>query len=155
MWKVVMVLIYLGVLSIMDIREKQVPMYLLFAGLFLSMVIGIGTEVNEERIGGEIRPMWIAWKVLLGLLPGIFFLGMAWFTGNIGGADGLILIILGFLTNYRICMIIFSISLLLASVFSVCMMALHRIHKKTRLPYIPFLTAAYIGYQIYARSVIV
>lgn len=149
MWEVVLVLIYLTVLSIMDIREKQVPLYLLLMGLFFSMVIGIGAEISAENIGGGINLMRIGGKVLLGLLPGIFFLGMSWLTGNVGKADGLVLMILGFLTNYRICMIIFSASLLLISIFSVCMMALHRIHRKTSLPYIPFLTAAYIGYQVW------
>lgn len=148
MWKVVIICIYLIALSIMDIREKQVPLYLLLAGLILSMVIGIGTEISEEGIGGKSSLLRLGWKMMLGLLPGIFFLGIAWFTANAGKADGLVLMILGFLTDYHICMAIFCASLLFISLFSICMMALRRIHKKTRLPYIPFLTAAYIGYQI-------
>lgn len=148
MWKIVFVLIYLMVLSIMDIREKQVPLYLLLVGLFLAMAIRTGEGIKEDEIRGEMNLIRIGWKTLLGLMPGVFFLGVAWVTGKAGKGDGLVLMILGVLTDYRICMVIFSVSLLLVSAFSVCMMALRRIHRKTCLPYIPFLTAAYIGYQI-------
>lgn len=148
MWKIVFVLIYLMVLSVMDIREKQVPLYLLLVGLFLAMTTGIGEGIREEEISGEMNLIRIGWKILLGLMPGAFFLGIAWVSGKAGKGDGLVLMILGALTDYRICMIIFSVSLLLVSAFSVCMMALRRIHRKTCLPYIPFLTVAYIGYQI-------
>lgn len=148
MWKIVFVLFYLMVLSVMDIREKQVPLYLLLVGLFLAMTTGIGEGIREEEIRGEMNLIRIGWKTLLGLMPGAFFLGIAWVSGKAGKGDGLVLMILGVFTDYRICMIIFSVSLLLVSAFSVCMMALRRIHRKTCLPYIPFLTAAYIGYQI-------
>ncbi|MCM1184937.1 MAG: prepilin peptidase [Lachnoclostridium sp.] len=152
MWKFIVVLIYLVILSIMDIREKQVPVYLLGVGLLLAAFVGAGERIREEELMGELHLIRAVWKILpgllLGLLPGIFLLGMAWMSRKAGTGDGVVLMILGLFTDYRICMIIFSASLFLASLFSVCMMALHRAHGRTCLPYIPFLTAAYIGYQI-------
>lgn len=151
MWKFILTLIYLVVLSIMDIREKQVPMYLLAAGLLLAALMGIGERGREELAGGlslieagqKILP-----GLLLGVFPGMLFLGMAWLTRRAGTGDGMVLMILGLLTDYRTCIIVFSISLFLISAFSICMMAFCRIQGKTCLPYIPFLTAACIGYEI-------
>ncbi|MCM1325799.1 MAG: prepilin peptidase [Bacteroidales bacterium] len=152
MWKFVMVLTYLVILSIMDIREKQVPVYLLGAGLLLAIFIGAGERVREEELAGALHLIRVIWKILpgllFGLLPGIFLLGMAWMSQKAGTGDGVVLMILGLFTDYHICIIVFSASLFLVSLFSICMMALRRAHGKTRLPYIPFLTAAYIGYQI-------
>lgn len=147
MWKVIFVLLYLIILSIMDIREKQVPLYLLAAGLILAIIIGIGEE-TKEGLNSGMNLLNIGGKILLGMIPGVFFLGMAWLTGKAGKGDGIVVMIVGILSDYRICMAVFCTSLLLISAFAVCMMALHKIHKKASLPYIPFLAVAYAGYWI-------
>lgn len=152
MWKFILVLSYLVVLSIMDIREKQVPLYLLAVGLLLAACAGIGERLRAEELAGGLRLIRAVWKILpgllLGLFPGLLFLGMARLTQKAGTGDGLVLMIMGLFTDYRICMTIFSISLFLVSVFSVCMMVFCKVRGKDCLPYIPFLAAAYVGYQI-------
>lgn len=155
-WKIMMVLGYLVVLGIMDIREKQVPLCWLAAGLAVALAIGIGETIAAElaiaeglaNAEGGMHWLQSSFQMLLGLMPGLFFLGMAGVSGKVGTGDALALMAIGLITDYRVCMVVFGTSLLLTSVFAIGMIALRRMHIKASLPYIPFLAAAYMGYWI-------
>lgn len=134
MWKVGIVFTYLFVLSICDIKECRVPVLLLAAGSVFA-----GTVVIYELFTGHIS--WL--QPLLGSLPGVFLLLVAWFSKKAGYADGIVLLCLGILYGYREGLLVLCVSLLLISLASVVLLMLRRVKRHTRIPYIPFLTVGF------------
>lgn len=126
---------YLMVLSFFDIKEKQVPVLLLAAGL----VIGLGISVYNCLRG---REQWLA--VLIGILPGVFLLLVAAMTKKAGWGDGIVLTALGLICGYRESIFLLTISLLSMSVLSVILLVFRKVGRNTALPYLPFLGLAYI-----------
>lgn len=139
MWKMVGVLIYLSALSFMDIRERKVSVAWLAAGaiavcgFFLYEGTVVGTD-GRELITGS----------LLGTIPGIFMLVVARLTGKAGYGDGLVLILLGISYGYLCSIVILCLSLFLLSLCSVVLLLCRRVKGSTQMPYLPFLTAAYV-----------
>ncbi len=83
-------------------------------------------------------------EMVKGCVPGTILLFMAAATGKAGAADGIVLIFLGICTGGKICLAIFMLSLLLISIFSGILLVLRRVGRNTRLPYLPFLSAAWL-----------
>lgn len=139
MWKMVGVLIYLSMLSFMDIRERKISVAWLAAGaiavcgFLLHEGMVVGTD-GRELITGS----------LLGAIPGIFMLAVARLTGKAGYGDGLVLILLGIEYGYLCCIMILSLSLFLLSLCSAVLLLCRRVKGSTQMPYLPFLTAAYV-----------
>ena len=134
MWKVGIFLIYLLILSIFDIRERRISVLLLAAGSIFT-----GIVVTYELFAGYIS--WL--QPVLGSLPGIFLLLVAWFSKKAGYADGVVLLWIGVLYGYREGLSILGVSLFLVSMTSVLLLILRKVKKQTRIPYIPFLAVGF------------
>lgn len=128
------VLVYLLILSLYDIKEKKVPVAMLVAGGIVGMVV----VVYDCMVGNG---GWL--QSMMGILPGAFLLIVAWATKKAGYADGIVLGIIGALKGYRAGCLILCFSLLLLSVVSIILLLLHKVGRKTQIPYIPFLLSAY------------
>ena len=131
----IVLILYLLVLSFFDLKEKKVPVLLLALGIMTSVVFAlylcfIGTN------------HWI--HSVMGVLPGILLLVVAWVTEKAGYADGIVMLMIGVLAGGREGFFVLCISLLLLSFLSIVLLALKKVGKKTRLPYIPFITLAYL-----------
>ena len=146
MWIIIGTMLYLIILSVLDIREKKVPVIPLAGGMLFALAVGM-TEATE----GGMKCMEIAGGMILGILPGGFMLGMAYFSGKAGYGDGVLLIIMGILNGYLAGIILLCMSLFILSAFSVCLLILRKADRHTSIPYIPFLTIAYICYQFFER----
>ncbi len=121
--------------SALDIRSRRIPVWMLvlggaFAGL--TVVCRCGFTLAE------------CVEMVKGCVPGTILLFMAAATGKAGAADGIVLIFLGICTGGKICLAIFMLSLLLISIFSGILLVLRRVGRNTRLPYLPFLSAAWL-----------
>lgn len=81
-------------------------------------------------------------ECIIGLMPGLIFLLFAWLTKKVGYGDGWLLLILGFVLGYYQCVTILMISLLLASITAIILLVFYHVKRNTKLPFIPFLTAA-------------
>lgn len=132
-------LLYLTLLSVFDWKEQKIPFLLAGGGPVAALAVNsckilYGTENGKSLIV----------SVLLGMLPGILMLAVAYFTGKAGYGDGITLMSLGMFTDYKTCIVIWGFSLLLMSLISVGMLCARRADKNTRLPYLPFLTAVYM-----------
>ena len=132
MW--IFVLLYLGVLSYYDWREKKVPIVLLFFGTALAIALSMEEGMKERQI----------WNQILGWLPGIFLCLVALVTKKMGYADGIVLAGLGGILGYKIAVMTLCVSLMLVSAVSIITLFLRRASKDTQIPYIPFLTAAFL-----------
>ena len=126
------VLIFLSVCTIFDIRKKEIPLVLAGAG----MMAAVGLTV--WRIGnGTI----FAAQILLSLLPGLFFLFTGWCTKEkVGYGDGILLLITGVMVGFKQCFTGLCISLVLSAFFGVLLLFLHKAQKNSRIPFVPFLT---------------
>lgn len=125
--------------SVLDIRSRRIPVWMLMLGgaaAVLAVVCRCGFTL-ADCVG-----------MVKGCVPGAILLLMAAATGKAGTADGFALIFLGICTGGKICMAVFMLSLLLISLFSGILLALRRVGRNTRLPYLPFLSAAWLLGQV-------
>ena len=133
--------IILTILSVFDIRMRKLPTVLLMAGVItavirLIMILPLNGPLSEQQ-----RIVTVA---LLGALPGIAMTGLSYITDKVGKGDGVVLIIMGlfencFFVTLASCMACFGLA-----VFSGILLVLHKAGRNTRMPFVPFLTAAYL-----------
>ena len=126
------ILIFLSICTVFDIRKKEIPLILAGSG----MAAAIGFTV--WRLGnGSV----FAGQVLLSMLPGLFFLLVSWCTKEkVGYGDGILLLIIGLMGGFYLCLTGLCISLFLSALFGVLLLFLHKAQKSSRIPFVPFLT---------------
>lgn len=132
-----LVTLYLLALSIYDGREKRVPVLLLGIG-----ILGAAAWMLGKGIQGDLR------QCLLGVIPGLFLLFIAWITKKAGCADGAVLSVIGVFEGYQGGMIIWGMSLCAVSVCAIILLCARRAGRDTQLPYIPFLCGGYIVWKV-------
>lgn len=130
---------YLVGLSILDGKERRVPIVLLGIGILIAITWVIG-----ECIGDPCRWSRIMLGAVLGLVPGVFMLLTAYVTRKVGYGDGLALVGIGMLVGYKNCWSMLCISLMLMSFWGIGILVLRRGTRNTPMPYLPFLTMAYL-----------
>lgn len=133
MGKEVSILTFLGLNSLLDIKKKEISLWLTgFYGL-----AGILVSLQEGRS---------LWGILTAFGIGISFLCLAMLTkGSVGMGDGLILIALGTMMDWNELLAVVLMGLLCCagcSLFS--LIILHR-GRKEELPFIPFVLLGYVG----------
>ena len=135
MWKLIFTALWLGMLAGMDVRRKNVPVWLLTLG-------GIFMTLSSVYEGWKGRPeiSELFWSVL----PGVALLVLAVLTKKAGWADGAVLLLLGIYTGSRICIISFGLSMFFISIVSLALLAFRNVNKNTKLPFLPFLYAGYM-----------
>lgn len=131
MWITIFTAAWLSAVSIMDIRSRRVPVWLLLVG-------GIPTLLAGVYKGGE------GYYMLLGALPGILLLGTAFATKKAGYGDGIVLLFLGMGLGGGKSLLLFGVSLFLISVCSLVLLALKKAGRNTGIPFLPFLSAAWL-----------
>lgn len=127
--------LWLMVLSLYDIRYRRVPVWILILGGVITAAVGI-----YGCVSGEITFAEILW----GMIPGAVLLLLALGTRKAGWADGIVLMLLGSVLGLRRCIAAAMLSLVMISVLSALLLILKKVHKGTRIPYVPFLTMGYV-----------
>lgn len=139
----IIILLYIMVLSIFDIRERKVPVLLLAIGagfaLFRAIISDVVMQWNNDII-------FNVKTIIIASLPGMILLGMALITQNAGTADGIVLSILGILSDWKSAVLTLSISLFIMGAYSVILLLLRKVNKKSEIPFIPFMCLAYTIY---------
>lgn len=139
MWIKTLILGYLVILGIKDGKDRKIPLQWLVAGAVLLGGIGVW-----KCVLGEMN----RWEILLGVIPGVLLLAVAWLTGKAGCADGVVLMELGLCLGYRESLFLFGFGLLLLSIVSVILLLLRKVKKDTRMPYLPFLAIVFLLRQL-------
>ena len=129
--------VYLLAVSIFDYKEKAIPVLFLAAGEIL-----VGADVVYNVIVGEVT--W--YQPVLGMMPGAVLLVLARITEKMGYGDGIVLLMIGGITGYRGSLLVLCMGSFFASIFCVMLLAVRKVKKNSRIPYIPFLTGAYFLY---------
>lgn len=122
-----MIIILLGMMSVMDIRKRRIPIWSLVVFGLLSVV------------GTALLPLNL-WTRITGISIGLCMVGMAYVTrGAVGYADGILLLAIGNLFGGEATLQILFYALLPAMGVGMLLMVLHKADRKTTLPFIPFL----------------
>ena len=135
--KVIGLGLYLLAVSIYDIKEKTIPILLLIFGGLL-----VGTKAVYGVAAGEM-----AWyQPLLGIIPGMGLLLVAWITEKMGYGDGLVLMLIGGTVGYQGSLVVLCFASFFAAILCVILLAIRKVKKHSRIPYVPFLAGSYLLY---------
>ena len=129
-----MFLIFQAVSSVYDIRIRAVPRWLLLSGS--ALVAGV-------RIAGIGNGTWIyVWGALLG---GIFLIVSKYTDEALGYADSWMIFVLGVYMGIWKLTAALSIAFFAAGIWSLGKVVLQKRGRKDTFPFLPFLTAGYLG----------
>ncbi|WP_276951104.1 prepilin peptidase [Acetatifactor muris] len=135
MWVILPITAWLLTGSVMDIRKRRVPIWLLLAGGIFSAA----TVILQCMAGGKEFA-----DVLQGMLPGTGLLIVAFVTKKAGYGDGIALLCLGTVLGGGRSILLFGLSLFLISIFSLTVLVTRKAGRNTGIPYFPFLTGAWL-----------
>lgn len=128
--------IYLLVLAAEDMFKKSIPLLLLAAGAIPAAV----SFFNGQRPSVSDRG--------LGLAVGLVLLLIAKLGKEmIGYGDAAVFCISGLALGLRMTAVMAALSLFLLLVYAVAMLARGRLHRKSRVPFLPFVFAGYVLMQ--------
>lgn len=131
MWGVILTAVCLIVMSITDMVNRKVPLWMLAVQATLATGMLIWGGINGElSIGGICKA----------LIPGIILVAIALSTRKAGWADGVVLLLLGIQTDYEKCMVAVLMALFLMAALSAVLLVFHKVKRDTKLPFLPFLT---------------
>lgn len=133
--KWVLTSIYLIWNAICDWRNCKVSVCSLTIGTMGAFVFVLIESITGQKGGMEM---------VLGTLPGIFLLVLAWVTRKVGYADGIVLLIIGVLYGYVKTVFFLCMSILLLACVSGLLLVLKKASRNTVMPYIPSLTVIFI-----------
>ena len=122
--------------SVMDVRSKKLPVWYmaLFGCGSLAVILAADAADWQSKVTGL-------------LLGGSILLLGKW-SGCIGVADGVLVVILGFLYGGYECAFVLMIAVLFAAVMAIGLMSAHKATAKSRIPFVPFLAAGYIVFLL-------
>lgn len=126
--------VWLCVVSILDIRSRRVPVWMLAAGgsaAVLSLVLQCGMDGRE------------CIDVIKALLPGFLLLTVAFLTKKAGYGDGIAMLCVGAVLESGRSLLLFGVSLFLISIWSIGLIILRKAGRDEGIPYLPFLTGAW------------
>ena len=135
MWETLWMTIWLFTGSIMDVKSRRVPLWLLVTGGIFSL----GVSVFQCMEGGREYV-----DMIRGMLPGIGLLIVAFITKQAGYGDGIVLICLGLLLGGGKSLLLTGLSLFFGSVFSMILLVFRKVGRNPKIPYLPFLAGAWM-----------
>ena len=128
-------------LSVCDIRIRKLPVVLLWTGMALAIIRPVLVFLLCGPSSEQQRLFTVA---LLGALPGIAMTALSFISDKVGRGDGIVLIIVGMFENCSFVTFASCVACLALALFSGILLAMHRVGRNSRMPFVPFLTGAYI-----------
>ncbi len=133
----VILLLVLVWVSYEDCKEKQIRLYLPLVAAAIGIVLHL-----------LYREMALA-DVLLGISVGIVFLLIAWMSrGSVGAGDGIMLMVSGLFWGFWGNIVLLMTALGMVSMVALFLLVVKRKERNYRLPFLPFLLAAYLLWLI-------
>lgn len=130
---------YLAAATASDVKNRSLSYGLLSAGLVPAIVGLVAAITGSEDGSGAVLV-----KSLCGMIPGILIALTSLITrGGIGLGDAAVVTVIGCVAGLRATVLVLGIAFILVCLFSGGMLAFGKLSRKSRLPFIPFLAAAY------------
>lgn len=129
--------IFLGVLFLIgtffDIKFKALPKWFLTVAFLCSLILY-----------AFVKPVPL-WEMVGGIIIGGVMLVISYITkGALGFGDGLFLIIAAIHLGVEKVIAILTFGLFLSAIFSVILLILRKVSRKTALPFVPFMALGYL-----------
>lgn len=119
-------IIYFGLLSVWDVRRKEIPTKFLLVGLLAGLVYGIYREDG--------------WILLMGVIPGVLLILMSFLTKEkVGYGDGVMVIILGLVLGWPDSFLVYMLAQFGVLLFAIGLLAAKKISRDAQIPFAPFL----------------
>ncbi len=134
-WMILITVVWLLAMSIADIKCCRVPVWMIAVGVGFAAVAGVSRCIVGE---GEYSAL------MYGMLPGALLLVAALLTGMVGYADGLVLGCLGLVSGMEAGILALVFGLVLAAVYSVVLLMMGKVKRKSQIPFLPFLSVAWV-----------
>ncbi len=133
MWAVLLML--LALYSFRDITRKKLPVLWLMAGILAAMVLGTLGRMQESGKG-----LWNSlMQVLLAMVPGMVLMALAFLLKEkMGSGDGMVLSVIGGLTDIKCAVAILMTALIIAFVYSGILIIICKKEKTYCFPFVPF-----------------
>lgn len=131
MWILICVTGWLLAASVMDIRTRRVPIWMFVLGGGLTAIV-----IFYHKSG--------YFDILRGTVPGLCLLAIAFVTKKAGYGDGIALSYLGMVLGGEKALLLLGISSFLLALCSLTLLALRKVERNTGMPFLPFLTVAWI-----------
>lgn len=129
--------LFLLICSITDVRKKEIP-------ISAAVVFGLG-GIAAQLVGQMTDVRW--W--VLGGLAGAALMGIGCLTGEaIGYGDGLAVGVAGIWLGLGAAVEILFVGLCMSAVVCAVLLAAGRVKKKHRIPFLPFLAAAWVVWML-------
>lgn len=126
--------LYLVILTVMDLKRRKLKLSVLLAG-------GIFIPA-EVFCSSGVSPVYLA----AGGAVGAVFLGISKITEeSFGYGDSILILIMGCFIGFWDILTLLMAAFMMAAVFSLVLLIRGRFRRKDSFPFVPFLTAAYIG----------
>jgi len=137
-------LLIIGIQGIYDIRSLHVPHKILLFGITVSFLY-VGYAFSKGNTDGR--------QIVMGWIPAIFFLTMAFVSRNrMGYADGIALGIIGNFLGNVLAWKILILALVFGGIYSISGILRKRITWESRYPFLPFLSLA-IAIELFLEKV--
>lgn len=132
---------YLLIIGYEDFRKKTISVWMLLIMLLIVPILKYLDFIRfEEKINLRDIIATIIFTVILLLFCKI--------TSSLGVADAFVLGIVSVAIGIFNAIVVFMLSLLFVSIFSLCLLALQKIKPKDTIAFVPFIFLAYIGVLI-------
>ena len=128
-----MVLLFLAVCALWDMKTKKLPAMWLYCGLLWMGIYAVSQLVMDKRDGMNI---------LLSLLPGMGCLIFARFTKQIGEGDAWLILGLGMCFSFYDVIGLIMAAFFLAAIGSILLLIGKRSMKNQRIAFVPYLFCA-------------
>ena len=126
--------LYLVILTVMDLKRRKLKLSVLLAG---EIFIPAGVFCSSG-----VSPVYLA----AGGAVGAVFLGISKITEeSFGYGDSILIMIMGCFIGFWDILTLLMAAFMMAAVFSLVLLIRGRFRRKDSFPFVPFLTAAYIG----------
>lgn len=137
----VIVTMWLLWMSVLDIRSKSVPAWLIGLG----GAVALAVSLVESFSGIAEQGTWWNYVGALfgGIIPGGCLLMLAFVTKTIGSGDGAVVTLLGMVLGFRKSILVLCIGLFFAALGSTVLLVIGKVKRNTCLPFLPFLTVGW------------
>lgn len=131
--------LFLAFCTLCDLRSMQIPL----AGLVIFGLVIVGIGIINGTLFQQLG--------FLQLIPGAVFLLISLLgKQSVGYGDGMVILLLGILLGISRCVAVIFMGLIFCSIVSIFILLLKKGNRRTKLPFMPFLLAAW-GVSLFGR----
>ena len=132
--KHIVCILYLFLLSLIDIKKRKIPIWGLIIGVAMSVLLQCIIRDKDFIL------------IVSGAMTGIIFIVVSRVTNEkFGYGDSILILALGIFLGFWNILYLLFIAFLLAAVYSIFLLSVYHRGKKESFPFVPFLAMGYVG----------